>query len=232
MRTRTNIAVASAVAAVSMAWSTPAFAATTVGNWQMGEAAGATVMDDWSSYNNDGVIGSGVKSGVAFGTDTGYEFTSPGETVDGNDTPLVLVKDSSSLDPGSRNMQITVEVVTTDADANLLQKGQAGTYGGHYKVEINAGKPACQFRGSVRERLTTWHTKINDGKPHTIVCTKLGDRSRISVDGATAITHWGGVGTISNAKKLSIGGKWECNGTTVDCDYYTGLMGRALITFD
>ncbi len=217
------------VVATTFVWAAPAHAGTVVASWNMDEARGATTMDD-SAGANDGRIGSRVKPGAVFGAGLGYKFTSPGDDVADRST-LVLVPDSATLDPGDRNVRIRIELATTDSDANLLLKGQAGTPGGRYKVEINAGYPSCQFQGSVRERHATWHTKITDGRRHTIVCEKLADRVRISVDGGTPVTAWNGVGSISNAKELSIGGKSECNATTVDCDYFTGTIGSASITF-
>ncbi len=229
MRARhVGIAVGTAVV-TTFAWAGPAHAGTVVASWNMEERPGATIMDD-SAGANDGRIGSRVKPGAVIGTGLGYQFTSPGDDV-ADRSALVLVRDSPTLDPGDRSMRINVELATTDSDANLLLKGQAGTPGGRYKVEINAGYPSCQFQGSVRERHATWHTKITDGRRHTIVCEKLADRVRISVDGGTPVTAWNAVGSISNGKELSIGGKSECNATTVDCDYFTGTIGSASITF-
>jgi hypothetical protein len=223
-----GIAIGACLATV-LATAAPAHAGTVVASWGMNEASGATVMDD-AAGANDGRIGSRVKTGVTFGKGRGYSFTSPGDSV-ADRSALVLVPDSSALDPGDRNVNITIEVATTDVDGNLLQKGQAGTYGGRYKVDISSGYPECQFQGSIRERHATWHTKINDGRPHTIVCERLADRVRISVDGGTPVIAWNATGTIANAKELSLGGKPECNGTTVDCDYLTGRIGSARITF-
>ncbi len=59
MRARALITAASAVALVGLA-ALPAGAATpnTLGNWQMNEAAGATVMQDSSGNGRHGTIGS------------------------------------------------------------------------------------------------------------------------------------------------------------------------------
>lgn len=212
---------------------TPASAATLAAAWYMNEPQGATVMQDSSANNHDGKIGSKVRTGVAVSTTKGYRFNGgDGSTAD--TSRLVLVDDAASLNPGSRNMHIEVQIRTTSgADANLLQKGQAGTWGGMYKVELNAGKPACYFTGDVRQRIVTWGSKVNDGAVHTIKCDKLSDRIRISVDGKPPVTAWNGVGSIRNYKKVAIGGKHECNpGAGVDCDYYTGDIGYARITFD
>lgn len=220
------------VAAVaSVAVAAPAQAASTRADWRMNESAGASNMHDSSAYHKDGTIGSKVSSGASYGSGRGYRFTSPGSTT-ANRAHLVTVPHTSTHNPGSRSMHIIVEVATYDSGANLLQKGQAGTSGGFYKVEINSGRPACSFTGSIRQRLVTWHSSITDGRPHRIVCDKYSDRVRISVDGKSPVTAWNGVGSISNYKPVSIGGKYECNAGSVSCDYLTGTIGSARITFD
>lgn len=224
--------------ALVLGFSTPASAAVDRGRWGMDEQipyGSSGRMVDKSGLENHGTVGTKVRTGLPYGAYRGYQFTGTGDDV-GDVQHLVLVSDATgTLDPGTRNITMTVNVTTTDSDANILQKGQAGTPGGHYKVEINEGKPACQFRGSLRERLVTWGTRIDDGRPHTISCHKASDRVSITVDGQSSTLYrsdgFFAVGSISNAKSLSIGGKAECGGS-VDCDYFQGTIGDARVAFD
>lgn len=232
VRMRRIAGTAMAATALAVAFASPASAAsTTVGDWRMGESAGAKIMNDSSSNNKDGAVGSKVLTGVPYGTGKGFLYTEPASTV-ADRSYLATVAHTATLNPSDRSMHITMEVTTTDSNANLLQKGQAGTGGGYYKMEINSGRPACSFAGSVRQRLVTWGSSITDGKPHVITCDKYADRVRISVDGQPAVIAWNGVGSIYNYKALSIGGKYECDAKAVDCDYFTGTLGSAKITFD
>jgi hypothetical protein len=188
-------------------------------------------MHDVSGSGNDGDIGSKVKVGQSFGGGKGYQFVRfANEAQDAE--RLVLVR-SWSLNPGDRDVDMSVRVQTWDGDeANIAQKGEAGSPGGFYKVEITKGKPGCFFKGSLAKREAWWTGTINDGKIHTITCAKRDNRVTISVDGQAPVTKWGRVGTISNNKPLSIGGKFGCNPDAGnECDYFVGKLGGLAITF-
>ena len=188
-------------------------------------------MHDMSGLGNDGDIGSKVKPGRSFGGGKGYQFLRfAGEARDAN--RLVLVR-SWSLNPGARDVDMTVRVKTFDGqEANIAQKGEAGAPGGFYKVEMTKGKPGCFFKGNLAKREAWWNGKINDGKIHTITCTKRHNKVTISVDGRPPVTKWGRVGTISNNKPLSIGGKFGCNPAAGnECDYFVGKLGGLSIAF-
>ena len=51
----------------------------------------------------------------------------------------------------------------------------------------------------------------------------------IIVDGGTPRTVAHATGNIANNQPLAIGGKAACNGTTIQCDYYVGLLDRAVV---
>jgi hypothetical protein len=51
----------------------------------------------------------------------------------------------------------------------------------------------------------------------------------IIVDGGTPRTVAHATGNIANTKPLAIGGKAVCNGTTIQCDYFVGLLDRAVV---
>lgn len=233
-----TMAAALGVVGAVIGSSTPAYAATDRAKWGMDERIPYGTqgrMVDSSGLGNHGTTGSKVRTGVPYGSWRGYEFSGSADYVRDREH-LVLVPDGAgTLDPGSRNITMSVEVTTTDSNANILQKGQAGTPGGYYKLEINAGKPACQFRGSLRERTVTGPARIDDGQPHTIACTKTANSVKITVDGRSVTLYrsdgFFSVGTMSNGKPLSIGGKYECS-STVDCDYFAGRLGSARVAFD
>jgi len=232
-----TIAAALGVGVAVLATTAPAHAAVDRGSWLMNDQVPPSgqrgVMDDATANNNNGAVGTRVSMRVPYGSSYGYEFRGSGDVR--NRENVVLVNDSSTLDPGTRNVTLSVEVTTTDSNANIMQKGQAGTPGGYYKVEINSGRPGCQFYGTNKEKNYTWPTAINNGRPHTIVCKKYGSYITITVDGVTSKPQYtagaASIGSISNAKQLVIGGKAEC-GSGVSCDYFAGKVGSARVTFD
>lgn len=246
MRRRFTVATALGALALGLPFAAPAAAATdsvdesalgqsamegtVVGDWRMNEPVGATVMQDTRVDGRVGTVGPRVRTGVPYASYQGYRFTEPvaGAADIGH---LVLVDDAAVLNPDDRDVHLRVALTTTDPLANLVQKGQAGTVGGRFKVELTGGVPSCYFEGSLNEQNVRWGSPIDDGQRHTITCDKFADRVRISVDDQPPVVRWRAVGTIHNYKQVSIGGKSECDGVLVDCDYFTGSMGRVLLTF-
>ena len=49
------------------------------------------------------------------------------------------------------------------------------------------------------------------------------------VDGKFTETRSGATGAISNSLPLTIGGKFNCNGAPVGCDYFAGEIDRVQI---
>ncbi len=111
---------------------------------------------------------------------------------------------------------------------NVLQKGQSGTKGGFYKVEINRGKVVCLFRGSGGQA-AIGSPKLWDGKLHTVTCDRTATGVTMTVDGRQTARTNRRTGTIGNTAPLVIGGKPWCNQTTVECDYYAGFVGRVQV---
>ena len=204
-----------------------ALAATTVADWEMNEPTGARTMRDSSGSNLSGTIGSAVQTGVVVSGATGYRWSS--QNKDGYHPERLVTVASSLLNPGTGGFAVTVRLYTGAGDQNLLQKGQANTAGGMFKIDMVKGYVNCVFKGSqgrvgVRSAQTVWNRVW-----HTVRCERRSTGVTIIVDGGRARTTAGATGSIANTKPLSIGGKAACNATTIQCDYYVGLLDRAVV---
>jgi hypothetical protein len=205
----------------------PAFAATTVADWEMNEAAGATVMHDSSGSNLSGKIGSAVQTGVVVAGAKGYRWSSRNK--DGLHPERLVTVQSSRLNPGTAAFAVTVRLYTGAGDQNIIQKGQSRTAGGMFKIDMLRGRVICTFKGStgraaIGSRQTVW-----DHVWHTVRCERRAKSVSIIVDGGTPRTNYRATGNISNNKVLAIGGKAACNPPDVQCDYYVGLLDRAFV---
>lgn len=188
----------------------PASASTTAGLWHMDETSG-TVAHDSSGHHNDGRL-----EHVAFASGA-FSFN-------GTDS-RVLVPDDPSLDPGSADISMSVQVDFDSIhihDYDLLRKGTSGEF---YKIEIASdGKARCQFHGSSHDAGFVFGPDLADGTWHTITCTKTGSRISGTVDGRTASRNVS-IGSIANHEALSFGGK-----ASGPQDLYRGLMREVQIT--
>jgi hypothetical protein len=204
-----------------------ALGATVVADWEMNEPPGATTMLDSSGSNLNGTIGSAVATGVVTNGETGYRWFGP-DPESYHPERLVTV-DSSLLNPGTDDYAVTLRVYTGAGDQNILQKGQAHTTGGMFKIDMVKGIVICMYRGSegraaVRSTQTIW-----DNAWHTIRCERRANGVTLTIDGGTPRTNYGATGKIANTWPLSIGGKWRCDGTTVQCDYFIGRLGYVVV---
>jgi hypothetical protein len=227
MRRFRSVALAVAVVALG-AGPAGAAATTTVANWQMNESAGATVMVDSSGNNLNGAIGSSIQLGVTYDGAKGYNwpFRSP------TDPPaepgrIVVVNHNDLLNPGSGDYAVTVRYRTKQHFGNIVQKGQAGSSTGYFKVENPQGRPLCKFRGlsstgSWLSKVVQSPTVISDNKWHTVRCERTSSKLTMTLDGAVVATANGSSGTISNRRPISIAGKYVCDNVSVTCDYFTG----------
>lgn len=193
----------------------------------MNEPSGATTMHDSSGSNLSGKIGSAVQTGVVVGGAKGYRWSSQNKA--GLHPERLVTVSSSRLNPGTGTFAVTVRLRTGAGDQNIIQKGQSTTVGGMFKVDMVRGYVNCVFKGSqgrvgVRSARTVW-----DGVWHTVRCKRRSTGVSITVDGGTARATSGATGNIANSSVLAIGGKSSCNPPTVQCDYYVGLLDRALI---
>jgi hypothetical protein len=216
-----------AAAVLTLAVAAPASAAT-LADWEMNEGSGAQTMIDSSGHVN-GTIGSAVETGVSLMGATAYRwpFTSP------TDPPakperLVQVK-SSSLNPGSGTYTVSLRYETTKHFGNIVQKGQAGSPGGYFKLENPHGQMKCTFRGlnssgTLVRKAVESPTVLSDGKWHVATCTRTAKAVTLSIDGTVVDTARGSTGSISNTRPLTIGGKLNCDQITTTCDYFTGAI--------
>jgi hypothetical protein len=197
----------------------------------MNEPAGATTMQDSSGSNLNGTIGSAVQVGTVSAGRTGYNFPWGGvgpRTV--NPNKLVTVNDTR-LNPGTTDFVIATTFSHWVTGTNVLQKGQAGTPGGYYKIETHEGHVTCFFEGStgVISSVVSPNT-YNDKAFHTYRCERTAAFGvRLSVDGVVVGTNPKQPGSIANNSPFTIGGKYACDQTTVECDYFSGVIDRVAV---
>jgi hypothetical protein len=215
-------AVASA-ALVIVGTAGPAHAATVVYDYQMNEPAGARVMIDSGPMHWNGVIGSEVQTGVTVLGATGYRFPrlTP-NTPPAHPEHLVHIPDSDALDPGGANFSVEIRYRTTNDFGNLVQKGQATTPGGQFKIQLPGGKPQCYYKGTLGRVGVGYGVSLRDGNWHTLRCTRTGTLVELFVDGVRRDHNSGSIGTLSNAYDWTIGGKSNCDQIKVTCDYFGG----------
>jgi hypothetical protein len=218
----TGAVVASAVTGVG-----PALAATTVADWEMNEAAGATTMHDSGPNNLSGTIGSAVQTGVSVGGAKGYRWSA--QNKDGKHPERLVKVSSSLLNPGTGNFAVTIRLRTGAGDQNIIQKGQSASSGGMWKIDMVKGHVKCTFKGS-QGRVGVGSSKaVWDSVWHTVRCERRSTGVSITVDGGTPRTTAGATGMIANSSSLAIGGKASCNPPMVQCDYYVGLLDRVVV---
>jgi hypothetical protein len=203
-------------------------ATTIVADWEMNEPPGSTTMLDSSGNNLSGAIGSAVVTGEVQSGETAYRWL--GTNKAGYHPERLVTVTSGTLNPGTDPFAITVRIYTGAGDQNILQKGQSGTAGGMYKIDMVKGIVICMYRGAdgnaaVRSNQTVW-----DHQWHTIRCERQPNGVTLTIDGGTPKTTLHATGNIANSKVLSIGGKAYCDGgVTVQCDYYVGLIDSVVM---
>jgi hypothetical protein len=218
----TGAALAFALAAVG-----PAFAATTIADWEMNESSGARTMHDSGPLHLSGTIGSAVQTGVRAGGATAYRWSVHNK--DGKHPERLVKVSSSRLNPGTGAFAVTIRLRTGAGDQNIVQKGQATTSGGMWKIDMVKGHVKCTFKGSQGRRGVSSRQTIWDSVWHTVRCERRSAGVSIKVDGGTSRTTAGATGRIANSSPLAIGGKSSCNPPSVQCDYYVGLLDRVVI---
>jgi hypothetical protein len=201
--------------------------AATVARWEMNEGAGARTMRDSSGSGLSGTIGSAVRTGVTAGGVTGYRWFSRNK--DGRRPERLVKVASSRLNPGRGGFAVIVRLRTVAGHQNIIQKGQARTAGGMFKVDMVRGRVICLFKGSVGRVAIGSRRSLNDGVWHTVRCERRSGKVTITVDGGSRRTKLGRSGSIANSWALVIGGKLHCDPPRVGCDYYVGLLDRAVV---
>jgi hypothetical protein len=226
MTSRRSLTVVLTVATVLTATAATADASwkRPVAIWEMDERPGDRTMMDSSGHGRHGRIGNEVHVDTHIDGAVGYRFdrlepdtppTHPGH--------LVTVRDADALDPGTGDYSVLFRLRTTGKFGNIIQKGQATTSGGNFKLQIPSGVVECMFRGaSGSVMVSTAPRRLNDGQWHTVSCARTGDGVTLTVDGSTVARRSGRTGRIANSWPVSIGGKTSCDQYDVGCDYYAG----------
>jgi PKD repeat protein len=201
-----------------------ATATRTVALWSMDEPAGSTVLKDSSGNGRNGAVGAEVVTGALYAGATGHRFAThlptDQEYVPGH---VNLVPHSTDFNPDAGDFSFTIRYRTTYSFGNILQKGQGATAGGYWKFEAPSGKPKCLFRGGDGASRTGYtDVSIADGQWHTVTCNRTASYVEMYVDGVRTSRLTGPTGTIANSWQLSIGGKSQCDGVKVTCDYFAG----------
>ena len=213
-----------AAVVMTLAVAAPASAAT-LADWEMNEGSGATTMIDSSGHVN-GTIGSAVRTGVSVMGATVYRWPFASPTAPPPKPERIVQANSNSLNPGSGTYTVSLRYRTTQHFGNIVQKGQAGSAGGYFKVENPHGQINCVFRGVVSGKLVrkavTSPAVLSDGKFHVATCTRTSNALTLTIDGSVVDTAHGSTGNISNTRPVTIGGKLNCDQIKTTCDYYTG----------
>jgi concanavalin A-like lectin/glucanase superfamily protein len=203
---RTLLAVASIVATLALGSSAAGATSPTVALWHLDETSGASASDAVGGHT--GAIHN-VTQGVPGFAGSAFRFDGKSSYVD--------VPSDPALNPGSAPIQFTVHIRYTvtppngsTTDYDILRKGTSSDSAQFYKVEIRPDNRAvCRFVGSKTSKsgiLIHTGPTLNDGRWHTISCTKANTSISLVVDGKT-FTKSGTVGSISNTGPLTLGAK-------------------------
>jgi Bacterial Ig domain/Laminin G domain len=193
----------------------------------MNEPPGSTTMTDSSGSNLSGAIGSAVLTGVVTDGATGYRWL--GTDKAGVHPERLVIVNSPLLNPGTDDFAVTLRVYTGAGDQNILQKGQANTVGGMFKIDMLTGQVICMYEGSagraaVRSTQTIW-----DNAWHTIRCERRSTGVTLTIDGGPPKTTRKPTGNIANNWEFSLGGKSRCNGANIQCDYFVGRIDSIVV---
>jgi hypothetical protein len=212
--------------------------ATTVADWEMNEAAGATTMVDSSANHLDGTIipSDELQTGVQFDVDTlGYHWVRrPPNLPPAVPERIVQVPDNNLLDVPDPSVTYTLEIRyrTKENFGNIVQKGQSASRGGQIKVQQPMGRPSCLFKGSLGRVTARVKAPLNDNLFHTLTCVRTPTQVRVYVDGNTVPDQIknGSTGAINNLIPYTIGGKINCDQIVTTCDYFSGDIDYVKVT--
>jgi hypothetical protein len=193
-------ALAASVGLTVLLLAPAASAASIAADYPMDDSPGTTILHDTSGNHNDGRI-----QGSVTATGSYFHFGGSG---------WVNVPNSSSLNPGSADLLIHVEVRTStrpgtgSTDFDLVRKGGSQ----QYKVELygasGGGIALCALKGSQSKATLKGRTNLVDGNWHTIECAKTSNRVTLTVDGNVEKSVNATLGSISVSKSLAIGSKY------------------------
>lgn len=220
-----RIALAATMVALVVGASPAGAASTAVAVWHLDETSGSSAFD--AVGGNTGTIHDATL-GVPGVAGTAYRFDGKSAYVD--------VPSSPALNPGTAPIQFTVHVrytvtpgKTSTTDYDVLRKGTSSDSAQFYKAEIrHDNRAVCRFVGSKTSKsglLIHTGPALNNGKWHTLTCTKSDTGIALIVDGKT-FTKNGVVGSISNSGPLTLGAK---PGTRFS-DFYNGDLDEVSVS--
>jgi hypothetical protein len=216
-----GVAAGTVIASVFAAVPASAAATTTYGLWYLNEAPGANTARDSSGHGHHGKVGADIQTGVVVSGATAYRFPTWDSTAARHE---VVVPESDQLDPGRSDFRLSTRFRTARYYSNVVQKGQAGTTGGYWKLEIARGIAKCQFRTDTGTHLTvsSGSRRVDDARWHSIACYRDGATAWLVVDGVETSRRTGLSGTVNNTWELAMGGKSRCDQVDVGCDFFAG----------
>jgi hypothetical protein len=182
--------------------------------WHMDEPSGSAMTDSVGGHT--GTLHS-VSPGQPGFLGSAYGFGGSG---------YVSVPSSSDLNPGSRNVTISIAMKTTSRpppeDWDLIRKGLASD-SGEFKVEYYPdGRASCGFQGTGSHIELRAGPALDDGQWHSVQCTKTASAIRLVVDGQT-FSKSGSVGSITNGAAVAIGAR-------PGSEYFRGTLDEASIS--
>ncbi len=175
------------------------------GLWHFDETTGAVAVDSSGLKHHGKIIGATL--GVEGFLGTSFQFDS--------DQARVEVPSAADLNPGTSNFEVTAHIYLDAAPAqgqtyDVVRKGLSSTSGGEFKLEIvPGGRAQCTAKDSKKlvGKVAAKTASLVDGAWHTIGCRRVGHAWSVIVDDKV-VSKTVSFGSISNTKKISIGGKY------------------------
>jgi PKD repeat protein len=200
--------------------------------YEMNEPVGSTVMSDSSGNGLNGVIDpTGVQTGAVFDGATAYNWVRrPPEQAPPSPERVIQVPDSINLEPGNQPFTIELRYRTQENFGNIIQKGQAQTPGGQWKIQNPGGIPSCLFKGSLGQVATGAKTPLNDEQWHNLTCVFNSSSVTMYVDGVFRNRKNGSAGAVDNNFPMTVGGKLDCDQIDITCDYFSGQIDYVRFT--
>ena len=186
--------------------------------WHMDERSGTVMADSVGTHN--GTLHS-VTLGQTGWLSFGYSFN--------GSSSYVEVPNSSDLNPGTKNITITIHMKTPNLPPNTVQDWDVmrkGLYtdGAEFKMEYYpTGQLGCAFLGT--GAYTDEHPAgpmLNDNVWHTLTCVKTSTGMDTIVDGVTVYHQTSMIGSIVVNQPIEIGAR-------PGSEYFKGLLDEASI---
>jgi hypothetical protein len=225
-------ATSASLAAAPVASGVSVLAPVTQVLYEMNEPAGATTMVDSSGNGVNAPINqAGLDTGVVYNGSTGYFWPRKGP----NSLPVapervIQVADNPLLDPMGDTFTVEIRYRTKENFGNIIQKGQSATPGGQWKIQNPMGLPSCLFKSPTGQAGVRSTINLSDNEWHTLTCVRTPTRVTMYIDGVYHKRRIANTGTINNTIPMTIGGKINCNQTTITCDYFSGMIDYVKLT--